>query len=90
MLLVVMARSCCGSVAIRYIVLVLWMMSCFPVIGKAEAMHILKMTHRGAAWIQCGREYGVHIVQMNSSAVILWKNNVYATVRGNKLASGEV
>jgi len=40
------------DIGIRYILWVLWMTSCLPIIGHAKARpirHILRVTHKGAA-----------------------------------------
>jgi len=52
MLTMVMARSSSNSNAMRYVLPVLWMTSCFHIMGQAKAPpigRILKVTYQGAA-----------------------------------------
>jgi len=44
------ALSSSGNIAIRYVLLILWITSCLPIIGQANAMPVgclLKVTNQG-------------------------------------------
>jgi len=43
-----MAQSSSDDSAIRYVIPGLWITSCLAIIGQAEAMFMLKVTHQGA------------------------------------------
>jgi len=53
MLSVAVARSSSDDNVICYVLPVLWMRSCLPIINQAKATpmgHILKVTHQGQHW----------------------------------------